>query len=64
MKEIEILVSMNVPVEMFISALTRNQIVNDISNYYTRKLQQNKKAPVPLNYGIVSTSLKPLNFSL
>jgi len=55
MKEIEILVSMNVPVEMFISALTRNQIVNDISNYYTRKLQQNKKAPVPLNYETAKT---------
>lgn len=52
MKEIEILVTMNVSAETFISALSKNQIITDLSNYYTKKLKEQKRGPVVLNYGI------------
>ena len=52
MKEIEILVTMNVSAETFISALSKNQIITDLSSYYTKKLKEYKKGPVVLNYGM------------
>jgi len=38
MKEIEILVCMNVSPEQFFGALTKNSVIIDISNHYTKKL--------------------------
>ena len=51
MKEIEILVTMNVSTEMFLSTLAKNQIVIDLGQYYLNKQKQNKKGPIVLNYG-------------
>ena len=50
MKEIEILVSMNVSTEMFITALSKNQIVIDINREYQEEAKRNKKGPAVLSY--------------
>ena len=52
MKEIEILIAMNVSTEMIFNALSKNQIVIDLSSYYQRKQKESKKAPAILDYGI------------
>lgn len=51
MKQIEMLVAMNIPIEMFINALTKNQFVSNLSNFYNKKISSSKKNIYILNYG-------------
>jgi len=55
MKEIEILVSMNVSTEMIITALSKNQIVIDINREYQEEMKRNKKGPAVLSYNAAKT---------
>ena len=49
-KQIEILVAMNVPIEMFITAVSKNQFVLNLSTFYQKKPSPKKGVFVP-NYG-------------
>jgi len=51
MKEIEILITMNVSTDMIFSALSKNQIIVDLNSYYQKKQKESKKAPAILDYG-------------
>ena len=51
MKEIEILVTMNIPVETFLNALAKNNIILTLSTQYTKRTNTStKKNPYVLNY--------------
>lgn len=58
MKEVEILVCMNVSPEAFFAALIKNNIIIDINNHYTKKLQNLKKNQYILHYDVANTESK------
>ncbi len=49
-KQIEILVAMNIPIEMFITAVSKNQFVVNMSTFYVKKPSPKKNVFIP-NYG-------------
>ena len=54
-KQIEILVAMNIPVEMFINYLSKSLFISNLSTFYTKKGNTKKGAFIP-SYGNDSIS--------